>query len=114
MELVDIRRSERRALWAWEFDSPLVTERNCAGAAGAQLVLIRLVSPDRYGARNYGPGTQTGKATSDQLASMPVGARNLVNCEFDLSLRSLRTIPWSSGKDGRRGSSAMDYRPALG
>ena len=23
VELVDTRRSERRALWAWEFDSPL-------------------------------------------------------------------------------------------
>ena len=47
-QLADARRSERRALRAWEFDSPLGHSKFDAGAAGAQLALIRPVSTVRF------------------------------------------------------------------
>ena len=110
VELADTRRSERRALEAWEFDSPL-GHWHIAGAAGAQLAFIRPVRPVRYrglqlrvgqcsaGPHKPGPpGATPGPATtgyanwhSGEVESLvPVGSS-------PTSVTGM--IPWSSGND---------------
>ena len=54
VESADTRRSERRALGAWEFKSPLGHLKNDAGAAGAQLALIRPVTSVRFRGLQFG------------------------------------------------------------
>jgi hypothetical protein len=122
--LVDTRRSERRARRAWEFESPLrhcsVRNVKIAGVAGAQLGFISSTRPARYrdlqlGVEHVAGGPVLIEVSYASIAGCDPRTRYLktagyANRKSDeveslvilwvrLPPRSLKSVPWSNGED---------------